>query len=112
MSCRIIHDGVPYQLDEALEGIYLSREDGGVLTPHDYQSISNIMCIYNHLHPEISISSSVTTPKDYGHVSRVLIKSEFTPPMSIQSSTAGKKTSLKERISAAWRRFWAWLETW
>lgn len=112
MSCRIIHDDVSYQLDEALEGIYLSREDGGVLTPEDYQAINDIMCIYNLLHPEISFLYSATSPEDYGNVARILIKSESTPPMSIQSSTAGKKTSLKERLLATWHRFWAWLESW
>ena len=106
MSCRIIHNGVSYQLDEALEGIYLSREDGDVLTPEDYQAINNIMCIYNLLHPEISILYSATSPEDYGNVAKILIKSESTPPMSIQSSTACKKTSLRERFLAAWHRFW------
>ena len=126
-----------YLMTETEGGVYFSRKDGEVLQEPDFDAIIPVTISYSMMNPDIGHFHIQAYSGDIGKVTNIFIPcsdegividpsdeamimehlkalqfllnvggESFLPPQPV------KKPSLVERISAAWRRFWEWLETW
>lgn len=137
MEFEVTVDNTVYLMTDAEGGVYFSRKDGEVLREPDFDAVYEAIMKYSLIHPDIGRFDIQTYSGDIGKVTSLFIPTSsegividsldeaaiirhlealqfllnvggesFLPPQPV------KKPSLVERISAAWRRFWAWLETW
>lgn len=137
MKYEITVNDTMYLMTEAEGGVCFSRKDGEALLEPDFDAVYEAIMKYSLMHPDIGRFDIQTYSGDIGKVTSLFIPTSsegividsldeaeiirhlealrsllnvggesFLPPQPV------KKPSLVERISAAWRRFWAWLETW
>ncbi len=137
MQFEVPVNGVIYLMTEAEGGVYFSRKDGEVLLEPDFDAIIEATFRYSMMNPDIGQFHVQTYSGDIGKVTRIFIPTsdegivldpsdeamimEHLKALQSLLNVGGesflptqpvKKPSLVERISAAWRRFWEWLETW
>ena len=137
MKYEITVDDTMYLMTEAEGGVYFSRKDGEVLREPDFDAVYEAIMKYSLMHPDIGSFNIKTFSRDIGRVTSIFIPTssegividpldeamimEHLKALQSLLNVGGesflptqpvKKPSLVERISAAWRRFWAWLETW
>ena len=137
MKFEVTVDNTVYLMTETEGGVNFSRKDGNVLLEADFDAVLEATFRYSMQNPGIGHFNIQTCSGDIGRVTNIFIHcsdqgividpsdeemiirhlealqfllnggiESFLPPQPV------KKPSLVERISAAWRRFWEWLETW
>lgn len=137
MEYEITVNDIMYLMTDAEGGVYFSRKDGEVLLEPDFDAILEATFRYSMQNPDIGCFNIKTCSRDIGSVTSIFIPTsdegividpsdeamimEHLKALQSLLNVGGesflptqpvKKPSLVERISAAWRRFWEWLETW
>lgn len=137
MEFEVNVDNTVYLMTDAEGGVYFSRKDGEVLRKPDFDAVFEATFRYNLMNPGRGHFNIQTYSGDIGKITSIFIHcsdqgividpsyeamivkhlkalqsllnvggESFLPTQPV------KKPSLVERISATWRRFWEWLETW
>ena len=137
MKYEITVNDTMYLMTDAEGGVIFSRKDGEVLREPDFDAVYEATFRYSLMYPGIghfniktylgdigkitsifihcSDEGIVIDPSDEAMIMKHLKALQSLLNVGVESflpSQPVKKPSLVERISAAWRRFWTWLDSW